>query len=247
MRMYIGILCVLFGIGIILMTRGGNKLTDGQAGYAYTENEDGELVVSDGTRANAKVEIDGSDEEWLTKWQLTERSGEKISNEDLAGKPYVAGFFFSTCPSICVQQNTKVKELQDQFKGEAVRFLSISCDPEVDTPDVLTEYAKKFNADSDQWLFFTGKMNYIRRVGSEFFRLGVERRGHPEKFAVIDSNGKPFGWYTWSDAKQWETLKTDLDKLIAAGGAIDSKDSEMEQADQSTNGEAEERQENAAK
>lgn len=229
-KVYVGVFFILLGIAVIFMTRRPNGLDDDQAGFAYVEDESGELQLSDGTRPSGKTPMgtwDGSDEDWLTKWQLTERSGEPVSSEDLKGQPYVAGFFFSTCPSICVRQNSKVQELQEQFKGQDVRFLSISCDPEVDTPEVLTEYAKRYDADPEQWLFLTGTMNYIRRVGAEFFGLGVERRGHPEKFAVIDKNGKPFGFYTWSDEEQFASLVQDLEKLVEAGGAItDADDSE---------------------
>ncbi len=228
MKLFSALLAILLlvGIGLMLATRQGQSLSSGQAGRAFVENDQGELIESDGTRGTSRTVIpdravsDGSDEEWLTKFVLTERSGEKVGSQDLAGQPYVAGFFFSTCPSICVRQNSKVQELQKQFQGQGVRFLSISCDPEMDTPEVLTEYAKRFEADPEQWLFMTGKMNYIRRVGSEYFSLGVVRRGHPEKFALMDAAGKMFGLYTWSDDGQWTALQQDIQRLLDAGGVL---------------------------
>lgn len=220
------VLLALIGGGLVVWTSGRGRLPEGQAGRAYTENEQGQLVLNSGSRSTERTVIpprvieDGADEDWLTKFVLTERSGRRLGSEDLKGQPYVAGFFFSTCPSICVRQNGKVQELQEKFKGQPIRFLSISCDPEVDRPEVLAEYAKRFDADAEQWLFFTGKMNYIRRVGSEIFSLGVMRQGHPEKFALMDANGKMFGLYTWSDEGQWQALTEDIAKLIEAGGAI---------------------------
>lgn len=241
-----GLLLLVVGLSLIWYTSTqGPQLQDGQAGVAYTELEDGTLVANDGQRPNGRTEIpqrapkdDGSDEEWLSKFVLTERSGEEIGSEDLKGQPYVAGFFFSTCPSICVQQNSKVAELQKEFQGQGVRFLSISCDPEVDNPEVLTEYAKRFNADADQWLFFTGNMKYIKRVGSEYFSLGVMRRGHPEKFALMDANGKMFGLYTWSDPGQWATLQEDIRRLLEAGGVIEKKSEAPAQEADSSEAEA---------
>ena len=231
MRVYLGAALVLLGIIIIVVTRQQGTLPEGQAGLAYTENEQGELVLSTGERASERTVVpprqaasgvvtDGSEEEWLSRFELTERSGAQLGSQDLKGQPYVAGFFFSTCPSICVQQNSKVKELQERFKGQPIRFVSISCDPEVDNPEVLSDYAKRFDADPDQWLFFTGKMDYIRRVGAEFFSLGVVRRGHPEKFALMDAEGKPYGLYTWSDEGQWAALVRDIEKMLAAGGVL---------------------------
>ena len=214
---YFGFLLVLAVIGI-----GLNYASSGGVGKAYTQDEDGNLVESDGSRPNGRTEIvrdNGSNQEWLTKWVLTERSGKQVGTEELAGQPFVAGFFFTTCPGVCPRQNAKVKELQDEFKGQAVRFLSISCDPEVDTPEVLVDYAKRFDADPEQWLFLTGDMKYIKRVGVEFFRLPVRRKFHANKFALFDKDGEPVGMYDWEEEKQWTTLREDIGKIIAAGGA----------------------------
>ena len=86
---------------------------------------------------------------------------------------------------------------------------------------MLAAYADRFNADKEQWLFFTGELPYIRRVGAEYFGLGIERYGHPEKFVLIDARGKQYGYYTWNDANQWQALQADIEKLVAAGGAIE--------------------------
>lgn len=157
----------------------------------------------------------GSEKPWLTEFELTERSGKLISSESFKGQPYVVGFFYATCPSICVRQNEKFKILQDKFRGQPIRLVEITCDPEVDKPEVLAEYANRFDADKDQWLFFTGDMDYILRVGSEMYQIGVTRRGHPEKFALVNADGKIYGFYTWTDAGQWQALQRDMAKLIA--------------------------------
>ncbi|MFN3193658.1 MAG: SCO family protein [Aureliella sp.] len=225
MRYWIGLAFMLVGIIVIYATRPSSDV----AGRAYVETEDGTLELSDGTRPAQRTKPgaldDGSQEEWLKKWLLTERSGEPMGSEELKGQPYVAGFFFSTCPSICVQQNAKMKKLQDEFRGEPVRLVAISCDPEVDQPDVLQRYAERFDADKEQWLFFTGNMKYIRRVGSEYFSLPVERKWHPEKFVLVDKDGKPYGLYTWSEENQWGALIKDMKKMIAAGGSLEEETS----------------------
>ena len=206
-RVAVAVACftlVLGLLGLSLGCRPGARLEQGQAGFAYTENAEGELVVSDGTQPTpatpgpVKRIPAGSEAEWLTKFELIERSGQPLSSDALRGQPYVASFFFSLCPSICVRQNEKAQMLQQKFKGQPIRLVSISCDPEVDRPEVLAEYAEKFGADKEQWLFFTGEMNYIRRVGSEMFSLPVMRRFHAEKFVLVDADGKILGYYTWT-------------------------------------------------
>ena len=154
------------------------------------------------------------DEQWLSRFELIERSGDDVSSEQLKGAPYVVSFFFSTCPSICVQQNQKLAELQKEFEGQGVRFVAISVDPETDTPEVLREYAARFGADEDQWLFLTGDLNYIRRVGAEIFRQPVNKQFHTERFVLVDPEGKVEGFYNWPEAKQFAKLKEKINEFI---------------------------------
>lgn len=149
-------------------------------------------------------------EGWMTDFELTERSGRAISSDDLLGKPYVVSFFFTTCPSICVTQNQKVQELQKEFAGTEVRFLSISVDPQTDTPEALREYAARFGADPEKWLFMTGDLLYIRRVGAEVFRLPVDEKFHTERFVLVDPQGEIVGYYNWPEEKQFQELKADI-------------------------------------
>ncbi len=154
------------------------------------------------------------DADWMSRFELTERSGESVTSESLLGEPYVVSFFFSTCPSICIQQNQKIQELQTEFSGEGVRFVAISVDPETDSPEVLREYAARFGADANQWLFLTGDLTYIRRVGAEVFQLPVDQKFHSERFVLVDVQGKIAGFYNWPEKKQFEQLKNDIRKII---------------------------------
>ncbi len=154
------------------------------------------------------------DESWLSRFELTERSGKTVNSEDLLGQPYVVSFFFSTCPSICIQQNQKLKELQDEFEGRGVRFLAISVDPETDTPEVLREYAARFGADKDQWLFMTGDLTYIRRIGAEIYRQPVNKQFHTERFVLVDPQGEIEGLYSWPEPRQFEELKDKIREYL---------------------------------
>lgn len=174
-----------------------------------------EPLVSDSSQvANDDVIHPPENEAWLSRFELTERSGETVSSEDLLGQPYVVSFFFTTCPSVCPQQNQKVKQLQERFEGKGVRFLSISVDPEKDTPEVLREYAARFGADQEQWLFLTGDLTYIRRIGGEIFQQPVDKGFHTEKFVLVDAKGKIEGFYSWPESKQFEKLQTAIEGML---------------------------------
>lgn len=227
-------LVVIFGAAYVAWRFDRKSMPDGQAGVAYVQLEDGKVIEADIVRPAERTQppkvektdtnsAAGKDEEWLTRFTLIERSGKRMGSQELKGQPYVAGFFFTSCPTICPKQNEKVRQLQDKFKGQPIRLVSISCDPEVDRPEVLSAYADRFKADENQWLFFTGDLPYIRRVGAEFFRIPIDRYFHPEKFALIDADGNHFGFYSWNDANQWQALQVDMEKMIAAGGRIKDK------------------------
>ena len=166
----------------------------------------------------ASVTKPPEDEEWLSRFELLERSGKTVKSEELLGSPYVVSFFFSTCPSVCVQQNQKLKMLQDEFQGERVRFLAISVDPENDRPEQLREYAARFGADKDQWLFLTGELPYIRRVGAEVFQLPVDQKFHTERFVLVDPEGKIEGMYSWPEEKQFDKLKSRIREMLETAG-----------------------------
>ncbi len=210
-------LLVLSGAGILFALPGCSE--QGPAGRAYvistsddTTTDSSAEGISRHTRKRPKSGADK--EEWLSSFELIERSGETVRSEDLKGQPYVVGFFFTLCPSICVNQNAKVQELQVKYRGQPLRLLSISCDPEVDRPKVLAEYAKRFDADPKQWLFLTGEMDYIARVAAEMYFLSAARRFHAEKFVLVDAQGNNVGFYNWSDPLQFNQLQSDIDKLL---------------------------------
>lgn len=175
---------------------------------------DNSLPMDESTIENTTPSHPPEDEEWLSKFELTERSGETVTSDDLLGQPYVVSFFFSTCPSICVQQNQRMKELQDEFGGKKVRFVAISVDPETDTPERLREYAARFGADKDQWLFMTGDLNYIRRIGAEIYQQPVDKKFHSERFVLVDSQGAIEGFYSWPEKIQFQKLQDKIAEMI---------------------------------
>lgn len=215
---------LLLGIGFGLAGCGCRQASEGVAGRAFVEDEQGNLIPAEenpsiGT-SQAPVRPSDGAQDWLTEFELTERSGRKVSSQDLKGQPYVVSFFFSTCPTICKRQNEKVQLLQEQFSGQPIRWISITCDPEVDNPEVLSIYAEQFKADPEQWLFLTGELDYIRRVGAEIFFVPVDRRFHADKFLLVDADGNLFRTYDWAEDTAWQNLLKDIQAMIESGGRL---------------------------
>lgn len=155
-------------------------------------------------------------DQWLREFELTDQGGKKLRSQDLRGEPYIASFFFTTCPSVCVLQNDQVRLLQERFRDKPVRFVSISVDPEVDTPEVLTQYAKRVGAIPGRWFFLTGDFEYIQRVSSDmFFHALPQVRYHQEKFYLVDADGTLVGGYDWTEPQQLKELEEHLQELLA--------------------------------
>lgn len=225
MRIAIHVVIILaagVALGLVarsLRTPGG--VADARAsstlGLPQMEDAAGMANLDAPTRTEAPPpHVPAEGEDWLTGFELTERSGQTVSSDQLVGQPYVVSFFFSTCPSVCVSQNQKLAELQEAFRDQPVRLVGISVDPEQDTPEALREYAARFGADPDQWLFLTGDLTYIRRVGAEVYQLAVDKKFHTEKFVLVDPSGKIDGYYSWTEPRQFERLKKDIAEMIAA-------------------------------
>lgn len=166
-----------------------------------------------------------SQSDWMTGFTLTERSGKEVQWQDLAGNVRVASFFFSSCPANCLQQNLKIREIQQSFQGQDVRFLSITCDPDIDTPERLREYANKLEADQNQWLFLTGKLVYIRRVAGELFSVALDKQTHTERLIVCDKWGTIRGTFLWNKLDEVTQLKLLVDKLLAENSPPDNTQS----------------------
>ncbi len=117
-----------------------------------------------------KLEVYGR----VPDFSLIERSGRRVSLTDLTGKVWIANFFYTECTDTCPLQSAHMARLQaDLAEAEDVRLVSISVEPEHDTPGVLAEYAAGFRADPERWLFLTGPRDAIYRLAIEGFRLGV--------------------------------------------------------------------------
>ncbi len=110
----------------------------------------------------------------VPEFSLTERSGKRVTRTDLLGKVWIANFIYTQCTETCPLQSARLARLQTEFKGEPdLRLVSITVDPERDTPAVLARYAERYAADPVRWLFLTGDKRAIYHLAKEGFRLGV--------------------------------------------------------------------------
>ncbi|MEM6883915.1 MAG: SCO family protein [Verrucomicrobiota bacterium] len=105
---------------------------------------------------------------------LTNQNGDPFGLADLKGKYWVAAFVFSRCPGPCPMINANLAQLQKELpESPNLHFVSFSIDPNYDTPEVLTKYAKGFYADHSRWTFLTGDQDAIHDLSMNGFYSAV--------------------------------------------------------------------------
>ena len=157
-------------------------------------------------------------------FQLTERSGSSVKLNDLKGQVWIADFIFTSCAESCPMMTSKMKELQDRLNTTSgVKLVSISVDPNRDSPTVLVTYANRNHA-GKQWLFLTGEEAKIHQLIQKGFLLAVQSATdqnpilHSQKFVLVDQDGRIRGYYDADDPQTKQKLVSDVHILLNNGG-----------------------------
>ena len=145
-------------------------------------------------------------------FQLVDDRGEPFTEEALRGHPTIVSFIFTRCDNICPDITMKMRKLVEKLsdkKAAPIKFLSISVDPEYDTPERLTTYGARFQADPARWRFLTGPLDKVHSLVEGPFMISMQRAG-------VTASGAP------SISHQGYLLLVDGDLQIR--GAYDSDD-----------------------
>ena len=138
----------------------------------------------------------------VPKFELVNQKAEPFGSEQLTGKIWIADFIFTNCPGPCPIMSTRMSELQRPLEKSDVHLVSISVDPEKDTPEVLQTYSEKLRVQPGRWDFLTGSREAIYALSHDGFKLGVsdgsEEEGtpvHSSRFVLVDRRGTIRGYY----------------------------------------------------
>jgi protein SCO1/2 len=130
------------------------------------------------------------------EFTLTGTDGGRLSLGDLRGKVVAVTFIYATCTDTCPLLTAKMAGMQKRLGpdfGSKVRFVSITVDPERDTPSILAQYARNHGADPAGWAFLTGTPAEIRDVGRRYgiFAKKTERGDVDHTFltSIVDQRG----------------------------------------------------------
>ncbi len=149
-------------------------------------------------------------------FELVSQTGQKTTLADLKGHVWVADAIFTNCQGPCPMMTSKMRGVAKEVESLAdVRIVSLTVDPEHDSPEVLTAYAKEFQAKPAQWLFLTGAKEVLNQVSQDGLHLSKVDGSleHGTRFALVDKTGEVRGYYRPFEKAEMKKLVSDIRDL----------------------------------
>jgi protein SCO1/2 len=187
-------------------------------------------MVVGGSRALTPLPVMGV----VPEFRLVDQTAEAFGTEELRGRPWVASFVYSTCPGPCPMTIKRLGELKRRLSDDPrVMLVSISVDPQEDTPEVLAVYGRTHAIDPARWRLLTGDYDdVIELVRNGFFLPMTEseeddpalvaahgRVTHSSKLVLIDPELQIRGYYDSDDAADLTNLAGDALRLLDRPGS----------------------------
>jgi protein SCO1 len=157
----------------------------------------------------------------IAPFSLTNQNGVVTTLDDLRGKVWLADIIFTRCPGPCARMTRQMASVQTALsKDSQAKLVSLTTDPEFDSPDVLKKYADKFGADPSRWQFLTGpKLGIAALAGDSLKLTALEKKPeertsaddlfiHSTIFVLVDKQARLRGAFeTGGDGIEWTNIQ----------------------------------------
>lgn len=154
------------------------------------------------------------------QFQFTDQNGKSVSTEDLKGKIWVANFIFTRCAGPCPVMTSRMSAVNQSLgdKVKDVELITITVDPEFDTPEVLKKYSERVGG-TDRWRFLTGPKDKVEETITKGFlqALAKEESGmpiHSTRFILVDRDGWMRGFQDGNDEEVVQKLLMDIGEVL---------------------------------
>lgn len=152
------------------------------------------------------------------------QDGRLITDKEVAGKVYVAEYFFTTCRGICPKMNNQMRRVYERFRGEK-DFLIVShtCDPQRDSASALKHYADSMGVDTKQWVFLTGRKDSLYNMARYSYKIDDPANNlksidedflHTQFFALVDRQGDVRKIYDGIKPAEVNDMMKDIERLL---------------------------------
>lgn len=126
---------------------------------------------------------------------LSSTDGKRLALADLRGKVVAINFIYTRCPDTCPLLTVKLLGIQRRIASPNLQFVSITVDPENDTPSVLAAYAEALGCDAERWAFLTGAADEIDDVTTRYGIYAKRETGrylidHTFLTSIVDRRGQ---------------------------------------------------------
>lgn len=181
----------------------------------------GERKTVQRTTADGKTVVDTIYHQ-IRNFSLLDQDSQRVSKQTVAGKVYVADFFFTSCPTICPLMKTQMLRVAEHYRNEPrLAILSHTIDPEYDTIPRLREYAEQLGVDNPNWHFLWGKRDTIFALAEQDYYVSamVDANSpggyaHSGGFILVDNQGRVRGVFDGTQAKPVDSLMQAIDQLL---------------------------------
>lgn len=170
----------------------------------------------------------GGETDCLPDLKLLDQNGEPFSLASLKGRPVLFDFFYSTCPGPCLVLTARMRSIADKLGdtlGSSASFVSVTVDPERDTPPQLLAYAKEQRADRKGWVFLTGAPTQIDALMARFKLVRQHERDgsvdHVLEFFLVGPDGHLRFQYLASEVHS-ERIADDIQRAARSSGLAES-------------------------
>ena len=195
----------------------------GQKSLVIKTNQDGGLEVVDAATAKAMAESPW-DKEGIADFEFIDTNGKTVTKADLLGKPWIVCFVFTHCAATCPMVTGSMRELQDRLKDCDFRLVTLTVDPERDTPEVLKGYGESRGADFSKWMFLGGdKIATYKLIHGSFKMpvqetIGKDRQPgyefiHSNNIMLVDATGVVRGKFDATKGEAMSNLRREIQKL----------------------------------
>jgi len=168
----------------------------------------------------------------VPNFALVSQTGDTVRLADLRGQIWIADFIFTHCSSSCPMMSARMAKLATLLDPSwGVRLVSITVDPDRDTPAQLADYARAYSADPAHWLFLSGDKQQIRQLVKDGFHLAVDDASpedaakgaesvlHSTRFVLVDGEGVLRAYYSGLEEESLKTLASDIQKVRSGKSA----------------------------
>ncbi len=157
-------------------------------------------------------------------FSLTNQMGQLFTQTDVLGAPWLANIIFTRCPTVCPEITRTISNLIPEIDPN-VNFISLTTDPEFDTPEALSSYIEANNAKAKNWHFLTGPKTVITKLAIENLKMisipkDINNRDspadlfiHSSLLVLVDSKGQVRGSFESDSNNLLEDIQSALANL----------------------------------